>query len=118
MNFTQLNIILLVLEYVPFKDFLVFPDPKHMKPAEYIDQIKSPPDWGIIFKRDSLPEGSIQDEHSEKYSLLEEFDKLRLNSSCKTHLDESQLAAVELALKNKLVLIQVGTWTILRDLTT
>ena len=99
----------LVLDYVPFKDFLVFPDHKQMEPAEYINQIKSPPDWGIIFQRDSLPERSIEDEHSEKYSLLEDFDKLHLNSSCKPHLDESQLAAVELALRNKLVLIQVGT---------
>ena len=88
---------------------MVFPDPKHMKPAEYINQIKSPPDWGIIFQRHSLPERSIQDGDSEKYSLLEDFDKLRLNGSCKPLLDESQLAAVELALKNKLVLIQVGT---------
>ena len=99
----------LVLDYVPFKDFLVFPDPKHMKPAEYINQIKSPPDWGIIFQRDTLPVRSIQDDYSEKYSLLEDFDKLRFNSSCKPLLDESQLAAVELALRNKLVLIQVGT---------
>ncbi|KAK2558264.1 NFX1-type zinc finger-containing protein 1 [Acropora cervicornis] len=93
-------------DYVPFKDFLVFPDPEQMKPAEYIDKIKSPPDWGIIFQRDTLPERSIQDEHSQKYSLLEDFNKLRLNSSCKPLLDESQLAAVELALRNKLVLIQ------------
>ena len=109
---------MLVLDYVPFKDFLVFPDPKHTKPAEYIDQIKSPPDWGFIFQRDSLPERSIQDEHSEKYSLLEDFDKLRWNESLKPLLDESQLAAVELALKNKLVLIQVGTLTIFSHLTT
>ena len=88
---------------------MVFADLERMKPAEYISQIKSPPDWGFIFQRETLPERSIQDDHSQKYSLLEDFDKLRLNDSCKPLLDESQLAAVELALKNKLVLIQVGT---------
>ncbi|XP_015763067.1 PREDICTED: NFX1-type zinc finger-containing protein 1-like [Acropora digitifera] len=93
-------------DYVPFKEFLVFADLEHMKHAEYINQIKSPPDWGIIFQGDSLPDRTIPDEPSEKYSLLEDFDELRLNGSCKPLLDESQLYAVELALKKKLVLIQ------------
>ena len=102
---------MLVLDYVPFKEFLVFADLEHMKPAEYVNQIKSPPDWGIIFQRNSLPERTIQlqDEPSEKYSLLEDFNELRLNGSCKPLLDESQLDAVELALTKKLVLIQVRT---------
>ena len=100
---------MLVLDYVPFKEFLVFADLEHMKPAEYVNQIKSPPDWGIIFQRNSLPERTIQDEPSEKYSLLEDFHELRLNGSCKPLLDESQLDAVELALTKKLVLIQVRT---------
>ena len=91
------------------RSFLVFADLEHMKPAEYVNQIKSPPDWGIIFQRNSLPERTIQDEPSEKYSLLEDFHELRLNGSCKPLLDESQLDAVGLALTKKLVLIQVRT---------
>jgi len=75
-----------------------------MEPAEYINEIKSPPDWDIIFHRESLLHHK---ERSSSYSLLEDFERLRLNSSCKSKLDETQLAAVELALKNKLVLIQV-----------
>lgn len=90
-------------DHVPFKEFLVYPDPNYMEPAEYINEIKSPPDWDIIFQGESLPEkGKPSD-----YSLLKDFERIRLNSSCKSKLDETQLSAVELALKNKLVLIQV-----------
>lgn len=91
-------------DHVPFREFLVYPDSNYMEPAEYINEIKSPPDWDIIFQGESLPH------HKEKpsdYSLLNDFERIRLNSSCKPKLDETQLSAVELALKNKLVLIQV-----------
>ena len=94
-------------DHVPFKDFLVDPDPKHMEPPEYIHKIKCPPNWEIIFEKESLSECSHKDESSTDYSLLNDFDGIRLNSSCKAKLDETQLAAVELALKNRLVLIQV-----------
>lgn len=82
---------------------MVYPDPDYMEPAEYINEIKSPPDWDIIFDRESL----LRHKESSEYSLLKDFERIRLNSSCKPKLDETQLAAVELALKNKLVLIQV-----------
>ena len=95
----------IVLDFVPFKEFLVYPDPSRMEPAEYISKIKAPPDWGIIFQKDSLLECSGQDESSEVYSLLDNFDKLRLK--CRAILDDTQLKAVELALRNKVVLIQV-----------
>ena len=83
---------------------MVYPDPTYMEPAEYINEITSPPDWDIIFHGESLPSHK---EESSDYSLLKDFERMRLNSSCKPKLDETQLAAVELALKNKLVLIQV-----------
>ena len=80
-----------------------------MEPADYISKIKRPPDWGIIFKRDTLSESSTEDNDcSADYSLLGDFDSLRMNDHCKSLLDDSQLASVELALRNKVVLIQVG----------
>ena len=99
---------MLFSDHVPFKEFLVYPDPNYMEPAEYINEIKSPPAWDIIFDRESLlgHKGESSD-----YSLLKDFERIRLNSSCKPKLDETQLAAVELALKNKLVLIQVMSQT-------
>ena len=95
---------MLFSDHVPFKEFLVYPDPNYMEPAEYINKIRSPPAWDIIFDRESLlgHKGESSD-----YSLLKDFERIRLNSSCKPKLDETQLAAVELALKNKLALIQV-----------
>ncbi|XP_068728425.1 NFX1-type zinc finger-containing protein 1-like [Montipora capricornis] len=94
-------------DHVPFKEFLIFPDPKHMEPADYISKIKRPPDWGIIFERDTLPESSMEDnDGSADYSLLDDFDSLRMNDHCQSLLDDSQLASVELALRNKVVLIQ------------
>ena len=96
---------ILFLDHVPFKEFLVYPDPEHMKPAEYLSEIKTPPDWEIIFHKESLLRQTHKDESC--YSLLEDFDRIRMNSSCRSKLDETQLAAVELALRNKLVLIQV-----------
>ena len=79
-----------------------------MKPAEYIHKIKHPPDWGIIFQKDSLPDSSHKDvDQSAGYSLLKDFEGLKFSGNCKSILDDTQLTAVELALKNKLVLIQV-----------
>ncbi|XP_078352981.1 NFX1-type zinc finger-containing protein 1-like isoform X1 [Oculina patagonica] len=92
-------------DHVPFREFLVYPEQDHMKEAEYINEIKSPPDWEIIFHKESLPDSTPRDESS-SYSLLKDFERLRLSGSCKSKLDETQLAAVELALKNRLVLIQ------------
>ena len=80
-----------------------------MEPAAYISEIKTPPDWGIIFHKDSLPGCSGKDEPTTEYSLIKEFDALRLSGNCKSILDDSQLTAVELALKSKLALIQVIT---------
>ena len=47
-----------------------------MKPADYINEIRQQPDWGIIFKKEHLPDHSHL-EDNESYSLLEEFDQLR-----------------------------------------
>ena len=98
------TLFVLFSDHVPFKEFLVYPDPNYMKPAEYINEIKSPPAWDIIFHGESLLRRKGE---SSDYSLLNDFERIRLNSSCKSKLDGTQLAAVELALKNKLVLIQV-----------
>ncbi|XP_078352980.1 uncharacterized protein LOC144637775 isoform X2 [Oculina patagonica] len=93
---------------VPFKEFLVHPDTNAnlMKPADYINEIKKQPDWEIIFKNDNLPARSNYEGESSNYPLLEEFKQIRLNSNYKAQLDETQLAALELALWNKLTLIQ------------
>lgn len=99
------GLLVIVLDCVPFKEFLVKPDPNYTEPAEYISKIKAPPDWEIIFQRDSLLECSGQVESSEPYSVLDNFDKLR--QKCKAILDDTQLRAVELALRNKVMLIQV-----------
>ena len=98
---------MLFVDHVPFKEYLVYPDPKHMEPPEYMQKIKHPPDWGIIFEKEPPSECSHEDESPADYSLVKDFDGIRLNSSYKCKLDETQLAAVELALKNRLVLIQV-----------
>ena len=79
-----------------------------MEPAEYIRKIKHPPDWGIIFQKDPLIDSSLKDvDQSAEYSLLKDFEGRKFSGNCKSLLDETQLTAVELALKNKLVLIQV-----------
>ena len=77
-----------------------------MKPADYINEIKQQPDWGIIFKKEYLPDHS-RHEDNESYSLLEEFDQLKGDPKCQAELDDTQLEAVELALKKQLALIQV-----------
>lgn len=107
MQHSSKQLCLYFVDHVPFKEFLVDADPSHMEPAAYISEIKTPPDWGIIFHKDSLPQCS--DEPTTGYSLLKEFDALRFNGNCKSILDDSQLTAVELALKSKLALIQVNT---------
>lgn len=89
-------------EHVPFKEFLVYPESNYMEPPEYLTDIKSPPNWEIIFHKESL---SGQEEES-SYSPLKDLERMRMNSNFKPKLDPTQLAAVELALKNKLVLIQ------------
>lgn len=98
---------MLFIDCVPFKEFLVDPETNadNMKPADYINEIKQHPDWGIIFKKEQLPDCSNPEDES--YSLLEEFDQIRLNGHCKAELDDTQLKAVELALRKKLALIQV-----------
>jgi len=77
-----------------------------MKPADYMNEIKQQPDWGIIFKKEHLPSRSNH-EDNKPYSLLEEF--VQLKGHCKAELDDTQLKAVELALTKKLALIQVRT---------
>ena len=91
------------LDHVPFKEFLVYPKPHYFEPAEYLTDIKSPPDWEIIFDKESLK----SQEKQPSYSPLKDLEVMRMNSNFKSKLDPTQLAAVELALKNKLVLIQV-----------
>ena len=91
----------------PFKEFLVYPEAGFKKKAEYIEKINSPPDWGIVFDPPAL--GSDQpppDDQSSTYSLLTEFQRLKCSNIGKK-LDVTQLEAVELALENKLTLIQV-----------
>lgn len=87
---------------VPFKDFLVHPEANHMCQAEYVRKIKAPPDWEIIFE--SPPKSHDQDESS-VYSLVEDFERIKL-SNIKAKLDDTQLDAIDLALKNKVALIQ------------
>ena len=103
---------MLFIECVPFKEFLVDPETNagSMKPADYINEIKQQPDWGIIFKKEHLhvPDRSHH-EDNESYSLLEDFDQLKYSHKCEAELDDTQLEAVELALKKKLALIQVTT---------
>ena len=91
------------LDSVPFKDFLVHPEANHMCQAEYVRKIEAPPDWGIIFE--SPPKSHDQDESS-VYSLVEDFERIKL-SNIKAKLDDTQLDAIDLALKNKVALIQV-----------
>lgn len=94
---------------VPFKEFIVHPDKnvQLMKPAGYINKIKQQPDWEIIFKNENLPDWINHQGELSDYSLLNEFEQIRLNSHWKAQLDETQLAAIELALRKKLALIQV-----------
>lgn len=56
----------LFVDHVPFKEYLVYPDPKHMEPPEYLQEIKHPPDWGIIFEKELPSEFVVM-----KMSLLQ-----------------------------------------------
>ena len=71
-----------------------------------MNEIKQQPDWGIIFKKEHLPDRGHH-EDNECYPVLEEFDQLKYDHKCEAELDDTQLEAVELALKKKLALIQV-----------
>ena len=91
------------LDSVPFKDFLVHPEANHMCQAEYVRKIEAPPDWGIMFES---PPKSHDHEESSVYSLVDDFERIKL-SNIKAKLDDTQLDAIDLALKNKVALIQV-----------
>ena len=109
-------------EFLPFKEFLVYPEAGFKKKPDYIEKISSPPDWGIIF--DPPPPSSDQpvpspasdlsppEDESSTYSLLTEFERIKCSNVGKK-LDDTQLEAVELAFENKLTLIQVCTYTVL-----
>ena len=88
-------------DHVPFKEFLVYPDSRQeVGPPEYIGKIKHPPDWEIIYKKEALAKFS--------HSLIKDFEDLRLNiSSSEAKPDETQLAAIAMALKHRVILIQV-----------
>ena len=100
---------MLFSDYVPFKEFLVYPDSKQqVDPPEYIDKIKHPPDWEIIYKKEALAKFSREDVSPSNYSLTKDFEDLRLNiSSSEAKPDETQLAAIAMALKHRVILIQV-----------
>ena len=78
------------------------------EPADYIREIKSPPDWSIIYETEpaSLRKEEVK---PSKYSLLEDFEDKKFRG-LKAKLDDTQLAAVELALKEKVALIQVTSY--------
>ena len=79
-----------------------------MDPPEYIDKIKHPPDWEIIYKKETLAKFSRGDVSPSNYSLTKDFEDLRLNiSSSEAKPDETQLAAIAMALKHRVILIQV-----------
>ena len=80
------------------------------EPADYIRQIKSPPDWSIIYDTEPTSLRKEQDKPS-NYSLLKDFEaNKKLFRGLKAKLDDTQLAAVELALKEKVALIQVTSY--------
>ena len=96
-------------DHVPFKEFLVYPDStQKVGPPEYIGKIKHPPDWEIIYKKEALAKFSREDVSPSNYSLTKDFEDLRLNiSSSEAKPDETQLAAIAMALKHRVILIQV-----------
>ena len=71
--------------------------------AEYVRKIEAPPDWGIMFES---PPKSHDHEESSVYSLVDDFERIKL-SNIKAKLDDTQLDAIDLALTNKVALIQV-----------
>ena len=78
------------------------------EPADYIRKIKSPPDWSIIYETEptSLSKEEVKPSN---YSLLKDFEAKKF-CGLKAKLDDTQLAAVELALKEKVALIQVTSY--------
>ena len=78
------------------------------EPADYIREIKSPPDWSIIYETEPTSLRKEQDKPS-NYSLLKDFEDKKFRG-LKAKLDDTQLAAVELALKEKVALIQVTSY--------
>ena len=79
-----------------------------MDPPEYIGKIKHSPDWEIIYKKEALLKFSREDVSPSNYSLIKDFEDLRLKtSSSDAKPDETQLAAIEMALKHRVILIQV-----------
>lgn len=88
---------------------MVYPDSRQQQdPPEYMGKIKHPPDWKIIYKKEALAKFNREDVSHSNYSLLDDFENLRLNiSSSEAKPDETQLAAIAMALKNRVILIQV-----------
>ena len=79
-----------------------------MDPPEYISKIKHPPNWEIIYKKEALAKFSREDVSPSNYSLTKDFEDLRLNiSSSEAKPDETQLTAIAMALKHRVILIQV-----------
>ena len=91
---------MLFTDKVPFEDCLV--EAKSPGPAQYIKEAQFSPDWSCIFS--SSKEYPVQ-EGDPQYDLLKDFDDRAKPEN--TKLDETQLAALGLALKHKLALIQV-----------
>lgn len=79
-----------------------------MDPPEYIGKIKHPPDWEIIYKKEGLAKFSREDVSPSNYSLIKDFEDLwwKIGSS-EAKPDETQLAAIAMALKHRVILIQV-----------
>ena len=79
-----------------------------MDPPDYIGKIKHPPNWGIIYKKEALAKFSREDVSPSNYSLIKDFADLRLNiNSSEAKPDETQLAAIAIALEHRVILIQV-----------
>lgn len=87
---------------MPFQDSLV--GGQVPGPAAYIKEATVRPDWSGIFS--NTEEVPVQ-ESTSKYDLLQDFYERKLKQDKTSKLDETQLAAVEVALKHKLALIQV-----------
>ena len=78
------------------------------EPASYISKIENPPDWSIIYKTEPTYL-SKEEVKPSNYSLLKDFTAKK-RCGLKSKLDDTQLAAVELALHEKMVLIQVTSF--------
>ena len=71
--------------------------------AQYISQIKQAPDWSILYK--TTPEAEPRAEGA-SYDLLEDFANKK-DGGLGARLDDTQMAAVEMALRRRVALIQV-----------